>query len=160
MAEGLSLLGGVDPGNANLVLLAAGIEHGYSVAIGNADNAAKQGIGVDGAGQQNTISSERRIDKNDPVFQEFIGYWQLSEEMIAKASKDDLAETARILAMQAAHMTRKYGEQPLPDLAHLLSASTLDDESIALMRDGAEAFVGVLATVSGGTLEEIDAPMQ
>jgi len=29
--------------------------------------------------------------------------------MIAKASKEDLAETARILAMQAAHMTRKYG---------------------------------------------------
>ena len=27
--------------------------------------------------------------------------------MIAKASKEDLAETARILAMQAAHMTRK-----------------------------------------------------
>ena len=100
------------------------------------------------------------MDKNDPVFQEFIGYWQLSEEMIAKASKEDLAETARILAMQAAHMTRKYGEQQVPDLAHLLSASTFDDESVALLRDGAEAFVAVLATVSGGTLDEFDTPMQ
>ncbi|WP_153145324.1 hypothetical protein [Dechloromonas sp. H13] len=100
------------------------------------------------------------MNKNDPIFQEFCGYWQLSEEMIAKASKEDLAETARILAMQAAHMTRKYGEQELPDLAHLLSASTLDDESVALLRDGAEAFVGVLATVSGGTLDEIESPMQ
>ncbi len=100
------------------------------------------------------------MDKEDPVFQEFIGYWQLSEEMIAKASKEDLAETARILAMQAAHMTRKCGEQQLPDLAHLLSASTLDDESVALLRDGAEAFVGVLATVSSGTLDEFDGPMQ
>ena len=78
--------------------------------------------------------------------------------MIAKASKEDLVETARILAMQAAHMTRKCGEQQLPDLAHLLSATTLDDESIALLRDGTEAFVGVLATVSGGTLDEIGAP--
>ena len=51
------------------------------------------------------------MDKNDPVVQEFIGYWRLSEEMVAKASKEELAETARILAMQAAHMTRKYGEQ-------------------------------------------------
>ena len=100
------------------------------------------------------------MDKNDPVFQEFIGYRQLSEVMIAKASKEDLAETARILAMQAAHMTRKYGEQQLPDLAHLLSASTLDDESVALLRDGAEAFVGVLATVSSGTLDEFDTPLQ
>ena len=100
------------------------------------------------------------MDKNDPVFQEFLEYWQLSEEMIAKASKEDLAETARILAMQNAHMTRKYGEQQLPDLAHLLSASTLDDESVALLRDGAEAFVGVLATVTSGTLDDFDTPMQ
>jgi len=100
------------------------------------------------------------MDNNNPVFMEFCGYWQLSEEMIAKASKDDLAEVARILAMQAAHMTRKYGVQELPDLAHLLSATTLDDESIALLRDGAEAFVGVLATVSGAMLDEIDTPMQ
>ena len=36
----------------------------------------------------------------------------------------------------------------MPDFVNLLSASTLDDESTALLRDGAEAFVGVLATVS------------
>ena len=100
------------------------------------------------------------MDKNDPVFMEFCGYWQLSEEMIVKASKDELAEVARILAMQSAHLTRKYGVQELPDLAHLLSASTLDDESISLLRDGTEAFVGVLATVSGAMLDEIDTPMQ
>lgn len=99
------------------------------------------------------------MDNNNPLFVEFCGYWQLSEEMIAKASKDDLAEVARILAMQAAHLTRKYGMQELPDLAHLLSATTLDDESIALLRDGTEAFVGVLATVSGAMLDEIDSPM-
>ena len=40
------------------------------------------------------------MDKTDPVFQEFIGYWRLSEEMISKASKEDLAETARITADQ------------------------------------------------------------
>ena len=100
------------------------------------------------------------MDKNDTVFQEFLGYWRLSEEMISKASKEDLAETARILAMQAAHMTRMYGEQPMPDFANLLSAANLDDESIALLRDGAEAFVGVLATVSSGTLDEFDTSMQ
>jgi hypothetical protein len=87
------------------------------------------------------------MDKNDPVVQEFVGYWRLSEEMAAKASKEELVETARILPMQVAYFTRKYGEQQLPDFAHLLPASTLDDESVALLRDGAEVFVGVLATV-------------
>jgi hypothetical protein len=100
------------------------------------------------------------MDKNDTVFQEFLGYWRLSEEMISKASKEELAETARILAMQAAHMTRMYGEHQMPDYVNLLSAANLDDESIALLRDGAEAFVGVLATVSSGTLDEFDTPMQ
>ena len=100
------------------------------------------------------------MDKNDTVFREFLGYWRLSEEMISKASKEDLAETARILAMQAAHMTRIFGEQPMPDYVNLLSAANLDEESIALLRDGAEAFVGVLATVSSGTLEEFDTPLQ
>lgn len=80
--------------------------------------------------------------------------------MIAHATKDDLAETARILAMQAAHYARKYGEMQLPDLAHLLSATTVDDNSVGLLRDGTEALVGVLGMVTGGELTEMDTPMQ
>jgi hypothetical protein len=96
----------------------------------------------------------------DNTFQEFRAYWQLSEEMIAKATKDDLAETARILAMQAAHFARKYGEMQLPDLSHLLSMTQLDGSDVGLLRDGTEAFVGVLAMVTGGELDEVDSPMQ
>lgn len=98
--------------------------------------------------------------EHNPTFQEFRAYWQLSEEMIAGATKEDIAEVARILAMQSAHYARKYGELGLPDLAHMLSATTLDDENIALLRDGTEALVGVLAIVTGGELDEIDSPMQ
>ena len=97
---------------------------------------------------------------NKQTFQEFRAYWQLSEEMIANATKDDLAEAARILAMQAAHYARKHGEMQLPDLNHLLSMVTADDESIGLMRDGTEVLVGVLGMVTGGELTETDSPMQ
>ena len=97
---------------------------------------------------------------NKQTFQEFRAYWQLSEEMIANATKDDLAEAARILAMQAAHYARKHGEMQLPDLNHLLSMVTADDESIGLMRDGTEVLVGVLGMVTGGELAETDSPMQ
>lgn len=93
-------------------------------------------------------------------FEEFKAYWQLSEEMIADATKEDLAEVARILAMQAAHFARKYGELQLPDLAHLLSATTIDDGNVSLLRDGTEALVGVLAMVTGGLGEEAESPMQ
>ena len=100
------------------------------------------------------------MDKNDPVVQEFVGYWRLSVEMAAKASKEELVETARILAMQVAYVTRKYGEQELPDMSRFLSASTVDNDSVALLRDGTEAFVGVLATISGqGILDAPDPPV-
>ena len=55
-------------------------------------------------------------DEKDKEFVEFQAYWRLSEEMIGKASKDDLAEALRILSMQSAHYTRKFGELALPDL--------------------------------------------
>jgi hypothetical protein len=97
---------------------------------------------------------------NTAEFKEFKAYWQLSEEMIADATKEDLAEVARILALQAAHFARKYGELQLPDLAHLLSATTVDDGSVSLLRDGTEALVGVLAMVTGGLGAEADSPMQ
>ena len=100
------------------------------------------------------------MNSSNPVFQEFQAYWHLSEEMIAQATKEDIAETARILAMQAAHFARKYGELQLPDLAHLLSATSVDDESVGLLRDGTEALVGVLGIVTGGIGEEGELPMQ
>lgn len=100
------------------------------------------------------------MDSSNPAFQEFRAYWQLSEEMIADATKEDIAEVARILGMQAAHYARKYGELQLPDLAHLLSVTTVDDDSVGLLRDGTEALVGVLGMVTGMGGADIDATEQ
>jgi hypothetical protein len=100
------------------------------------------------------------LDANHPLFKEFRAYWQLSEEMIQNASKEDLAEVARILAMQAAHFARKYGELQLPDLHHLLSATHVDEDSIGLLRDGTEALVGVMAIVTGAGSFDIDETVQ
>ena len=94
----------------------------------------------------------------NPIFDEFRAYWQLSEEMIAGASKDDITEVARILAMQAAHYARKYGELPIPDMTHLL-ASTTDEGTVALLRDGTIALVGILGTVTSAGGVDIDAPV-
>jgi hypothetical protein len=92
------------------------------------------------------------------TFREFRAYWQLSEDLIADATKDDLAEVARILGMQAAHYARKYGELPIPDMTHLLS-NTGDDESVALLRDGTIALVGILGIVKGVGGVDIDEPV-
>jgi acetyl-CoA acetyltransferase len=96
----------------------------------------------------------------DESYKEFKAYWALSDELIGKASKEQLAETARILALQSAHYARKYGELPLPALFDLLKATQLDPGKIELLRDGTEALVGVLAVVVGGIDEDTDNPMQ
>jgi hypothetical protein len=80
--------------------------------------------------------------------------------MIAGASKVDLAEAARIVAMQAAHYARKYGEMQLPDLSQLLSATTIDDQSVGLLRDGMEALMNVLAMVTGAGGLDTDESVQ
>lgn len=81
-------------------------------------------------------------DKKNQDFMEFQAYWRLSEEMIAKANKEDLAEALRILALQSAHYARKFGELQLPDRTELLSTVTLDDGRMGLLKDGAMALVG------------------
>jgi len=100
------------------------------------------------------------MDKTNLTFQEFRAYWQLSDELIAGATKEDLAETARILALQAAHYARQFGELPIPDLAQLLLATSVDEESVGLLRDGTEALVGVLAMVTGAGGVDIDDKVQ
>jgi hypothetical protein len=92
------------------------------------------------------------------TFHEFRAYWKLSEELIAGATKEDLAEVARILGMQAAHYARKYGELPIPDMTQLM-ANTADEESVALLRDGTIAVVGILGMVKGVGGVDIDEPV-
>ncbi len=43
---------------------------------------------------------------------------------------------------------------------HLLSATSADDDSVGLLRDGTVAFVGVLGMVSGAGGVDIDAPLR
>jgi len=88
------------------------------------------------------------MDKSNPTFHEFRVNWRLSEDLIAQATKEDLAEVARILGMQAAHYARTFGELPIRDMTHLL-ANTADEGSVALLRDGTIALVGILGMVKG-----------
>ena len=76
------------------------------------------------------------METRNREFLEFKSYWALLEKMLVDASKEEMVEAARILAMQAAHYARKYGELQLPDLSHLLSATSLDQDSVTLLRDG------------------------
>jgi hypothetical protein len=78
--------------------------------------------------------------------------------LIADATKEELAEVARILGIQAACYVQNFGELAIPDMTHLL-ASTDDEASVCLLRDGTIALVGILGAVKGFGGVNIDEPV-
>ena len=98
--------------------------------------------------------------KSDQLLAEFKAYWRIADELLEKATKEQLATVARILALQSARYARTYGELPLPDLFKLLKITEISQKELELLRDGTEALVGVLATVTDGLEDEPESPMQ
>ena len=98
--------------------------------------------------------------KRDRVFAEFKAYWQIADELLEKATKEQLSTVARVLALQSAHYARTYGELPLPNLFELLKITEISQKELELLRDGTEALVGVLAGVTDGLEDEPESPMQ
>jgi hypothetical protein len=96
----------------------------------------------------------------DKVFAEFKMHWQIADELLGKASKEQLSTVARILALQFAHYARKHRELPLPNLFELLRITEISQKELELLLDGTAALVGVLATVTDGIEDEAESPMQ
>ncbi len=85
---------------------------------------------------------------------EFQQYYTLADRLIENASKEDLAECARLLALNLAHYQGKFGEVPLEETLAILDAPEPNEEQAALLRDGLEVLVGVLGNVLSGLGEE------
>jgi hypothetical protein len=85
---------------------------------------------------------------------EFQQYYTLADRLIEDASKEQLAECARLLALNLAHYQGKYGEMPLEDTLAVLGATEPNEEQSVLLRDGMEVLVGVLGGVLSGLGEE------
>ncbi len=84
----------------------------------------------------------------------FQQYYKLEDILIEQASKEQLAECARLLALNLAHYQGRFGEIPLEDTLAILDAIELNDEQEALLRDGMEILVGLLGGVLSGLGEE------
>lgn len=80
----------------------------------------------------------------------FEQYYKLADQLIEKVSKDDLAECARLLALNVAHYQSKYGELPLDETLALIGMNKPNGEQVKLMTNGMEMLVGVLGNVVSG----------
>lgn len=84
----------------------------------------------------------------------FAQYNKLADQLIEKVSKEDLAECARLLAMNVAHYQNKYGELPLEETIAMIGMTKPNEEQIQLLNDGMEILVGVLENVVVGIGQE------
>ncbi len=80
---------------------------------------------------------------------EFKDYYKRLDEMIAESTKEDLAECARLLALNVAHYKAKYGELPLEEHQAMLEANDIDEDLAKLLASGVLEMVSVLALVTG-----------
>lgn len=76
--------------------------------------------------------------------------YELADILINKATKEQLAECARLLALNLAHHQVKHGEVPIdPTLASLCTFEH-NEEHLNLLIDGTVNLIGVLLSVCGG----------
>jgi hypothetical protein len=85
---------------------------------------------------------------------EFQQYDKLADALIENSTKEQLAECARLLALNLAHYQGKFGEIPLEDTLALLGTTEPNDDQAVLLRDGMEILVGLLGGVLSGLGEE------
>ena len=80
----------------------------------------------------------------------FAEYNKLADMLIVQATKDQIAECARLLALNVAHYQTKYGDLPLEETLAMIDADVPNDDQAALLAHGMENLVGVLGTVCSG----------
>lgn len=81
-------------------------------------------------------------------------YYKLADQLIENACKDDIAETARLLALNVAHYQSTYGELPLDETLAMIGMDEPNEEQAKLMAEGMEILVGVLGNVVTGIGQE------
>jgi hypothetical protein len=77
----------------------------------------------------------------------FAHYLNRSDELLATARKEDIAETARILALKVAHYKARHGELPFDEHLHMLRSDTISGLQAQILAEGFEIPFKVLASL-------------
>lgn len=77
-------------------------------------------------------------------FERFAAYLKLSDQLIEQASKDEVAEVARVLALHVARYQTKYGAIPVEESLQLMLTETIDDDQAKTLADGFEMLITVM----------------
>ncbi len=92
-----------------------------------------------------TRTGSKVVHVNDST--DFTGWLSFADQVINAASKDQLAEAARLLALNLAHYQNRFGEMPLENFAQLMKTQEIDQETARLVSTAMESLIGVLGLV-------------
>jgi phosphoserine phosphatase len=81
--------------------------------------------------------------------EDFRAYTRLADALIDRATKDQLADVARLLALNIGWYQQRYGDVPRDALLKMGRAETLDDAALALVSAGMQNLVSALAEITG-----------
>lgn len=81
---------------------------------------------------------------------EFKQYLNVGDQLINIASKEDLAECARLLAINLAHYESVYGALSLDETLEMAYAEDPNQSQINLLTRGMETLVGILGGIVQG----------
>lgn len=73
-------------------------------------------------------------------------YHRIADELMAHSTPEQLAECARLLALNLAHQGR-HGAVRFEQLLATLQAASLNDEQITVVEEGMQTLVAVIAFV-------------
>ncbi|SEL05088.1 hypothetical protein [Nitrosovibrio tenuis] len=76
--------------------------------------------------------------------------YELADILIKKATKEQLAECARLLALNLAHHQINHAEIPVEETLSLLRRAEPNEEHLNVLIEGMLNLIGVLVNVCGG----------
>lgn len=85
----------------------------------------------------------------------FKQYQHLADRLIEIADKEQLAECARLLAMNVAHYEMKFGAMPLDEILATTTSGKPNDQQAELVAKGMETMVGMLGNVMHGFEKQV-----
>ncbi len=86
---------------------------------------------------------------NSDIFRQYLS---LADQLVGIASKEELAECARLLAINLAHYELKYGPLALDETLEALDTDKPNEAQLEMLNKGMENMVGVL----GGIIQGFD----
>ena len=81
-------------------------------------------------------------------FERFGAYLKVADMLIEQASKEGLAEKARVLALHLAHYQKKYEPIAVQVSLKLLLTETNDDSQAGALADGFDVLIEVIRAVA------------